>query len=266
MRAAFWLLAVLFIEPLIGAGDSGVHQAPSYSAASIVNAATYCPEALAPNTLATLYGENLSYTTRAITGGDVRNGRLPTVLPGTGVWVLVNNTPAFIYYVSPKQVNFLIPGNLLPGRVKLQLVRDGVAGRAVEIRLRAAAPALFQLDGATAIATRADGSLVTWDSPAQPGEMVILYATGLGETEPTTAPGSVPRVAARIRRLSEFRILLNGVVVEGKRIYYAGVTPGFGGLYQVNFWLPEQTPAAPEIRLALGDEISPPEIRLPVVR
>ena len=107
------LAAISSCAPLSG----DVNDGPSYTAAGIVNAADNETHSLAPNTLASLYGVRLSYVTAAISPSDIQGGVLPTVLPGTGVHVTVGNLPATMYYVSPDQINFLVPANLLPGRV-----------------------------------------------------------------------------------------------------------------------------------------------------
>jgi uncharacterized protein (TIGR03437 family) len=124
MRFAVLLVTALFLgSPLSGQTDDG----PSYIAAGIVNAADNRPGPLAPNTLASLYGVRLSYVTAAMTPNDILGGVLPTVLPGTGVHVTVGNLPATIYYVSPDQINFLVPANLLPAASTVQVVLDGRA-------------------------------------------------------------------------------------------------------------------------------------------
>src|SRR5260370_14519924 len=63
---------------------AALQAAPSYSAASIVNAADNLAGPLAPNTIATIYGTGLAYGTKWLTADDIRGGLLPTVLPGTG--------------------------------------------------------------------------------------------------------------------------------------------------------------------------------------
>jgi len=264
MRAATLLLAALFCGLQLGAEDSARFAAPSYSIASTVNAATNQSGSLAPNTFVAIYGENLSYETRAIMPEDLNGIRLPTRLPGTGVSVLVGSYPAHIFYVSPNQVNLLVPSLLRPGRTHLQLVRDGRAGPKIEIVLASAAPALFQLDATTAIVTRANGSLVSWELPARQGDIVTLYATGLGPTDPETPYGTIPGAAAWLRRLSEFRVLLDGVTLDPRDVLYAGVSPGTAGLYQVNVRLPGDAARNPELRLTLGHEMSPPGIYLPL--
>lgn len=264
MRAAPWLLAALAVSMLAAAEQAGKGAMPAYSAASLVNNANNLAGALAPNTIVTLYGENLAYQTRGLSAGDLSQGRLPTTLAGTGVRVLIQNIPAGIYYVSPNQINLLIPAELLPGPARLQVIQDGRAGPEVQIRLRSAAPALYQLDRETAIAVRAGGALATAEAPARPGEVVVLYATGLGEVVPPLAAGEIPRAAAPLKRLSEFVIFLDGLAVEASHILYAGVTPGFAGLYQINLRLPATVGRNPEVRVAVGEELSPPGVHLPV--
>ncbi len=258
MRACALITATLTLVTLVHA------EAPVYSAESLVNAADNQPGILAPNAIATLYGKNLAYTTRALLPGDIRSGNLPTVLPGTGVRVLVGGLAANIYYVSPTQLNFLIPPNLIPGTVNLQIAIDGLAGPAVSVQLAPAAPALFQLDQWYAVATHLDGSVITSDAPARPGEFVVLYANGLGQTLPPIVYSELPTTAAPLKQIADFRVLLDGAAVDSTAIAYAGVAPGFAGLYQINLRLPQSTASNPEIRIALGDAVSKSGLRLQV--
>lgn len=257
----FWP-TMLALAAMFLAEGSGSRQAPFYSAASIVNAASNEVGALAPYTFATIYGTDLAYSTCAISPDDIRGGRLPTEL--AGVRVLIDSIPAIIYYVSPKQINLLIPSMLRRPEAELQLAVDGRAGPAVPIKLLEAAPALFQLDAKTVVATRADWWVITTEAPARSGEYVVLYATGLGDTTPPIVYGQAPQTAAPIQRLAEFQVWLGGVPLEAGRITYAGAAPGFAGLYQINLKLPEKVEDNPEIRIGLGGQISPAGLRLPV--
>lgn len=260
-----WLvLATLAFGSFAWAGTSAPRDAPSYSGASIVNSADNQPGPLSPNCIASMYGTGLAYTTRAVAASDIHGGVLPTVLPGTGVRVLVSGIPASIYYVSPTQINFLVPSNLLPGPADIQVVLDALAGPDVSVQIAATAPALFQLDQQNAIATRPDGSLITPDNPASPGGVIVLYATGLGQTVPPLSYGEVPTTAMPIQQLSSLQILLAGVAVDSTAILYAGVAPGFAGLYQINLRLPDSVGTNPEIQVGLLDQPSPPGVLLPV--
>lgn len=236
--------------------------APCYSEAGIVNAASYQAVALAPNTIVSLFGTGLSFVTQGIGLEDLAGGVLPIELPGTGVHVLLNGLFAHIYYVSPTQVNLLVPSNFLPGRWKLQLVRDGFAGPAVWVELKDAAPGLFLLEPGVAVASHSDFSAITEEAPARPGEIVVLWATGLGPTVPPLDYGQVPKRAAWIARIADFQVLLNGAAVPPSDVLYAGVAPYFAGLYQINLRLPDAVDPDPEVRLAVGGTISPGGVRL----
>lgn len=241
--------------------------APYFTAASIVQAATQTAETLAPNTLATIYGTNLSWTTHAVTAADLEQGTLPTSLDG--VTVYVHNITCKLLYVSPGQINFLIPYELTAATAQVLVARQGVAGPmssnntpSVTINLATTSPGLFEWDGDFAVAQHADGSLITAASPAQPGEVVVLYAAGLGRTVPDSASGVLPQEAATILYASQLQILLNGTALPQSSIYYAGVTPGFAGLYQINVTLPAVLPPNPELQVVIGTQVSPTGVLL----
>jgi uncharacterized protein (TIGR03437 family) len=258
--------AIALVLALIGslaADTSATRQAPSYSAASVVNAASNQPDSFAPNTFISIYGQGLSWVQRALGADDVGTGKLPTVLPGTNVGVSISGYPAHVYYVSPGQINVLIPADLRPGKAEIRVWLDSTYGPAVPITLGKAAPALFLLDAATAIVSRPDGSLVTRENPARPGEVVVLYANGLGATSPAIEFAEIPKKAAPLQDLAAFKILLDGKQVDPAYVFYAGVSPGFSGLYQINVRLPDDLGPNPEIRVVASGIMSPAEIRIP---
>jgi uncharacterized protein (TIGR03437 family) len=250
----------------------GSASAPSYSAGSIVHAATQSVQALAPNTIATLYGTNLAFDTVTVTPHDVSFGTLPTTI--AGVTVYVAGLPAHLFYLSPGQINFLIPYELTAGTVNIVVARQGLSGPTVPIQLNSTAPGLFPWKG-YAIAAHLDGSVVgdssqvPGASPAKPGEIVILFVLGLGRTAPDTSSGRVTPFAASIRALSNMQIMLAGSACPAAGVLYAGLAPGFAGLYQINLKLPDTVPDDPEIRISIADQIggnqmSPALLRLAV--
>jgi uncharacterized protein (TIGR03437 family) len=258
--------AFLLVAALAGftqcTGSGAPPDSLSYSAASIVNSASNQVGAFAPNTFLTIYGTNLGYTTRSISQTDIRANTLPGILPGTGVSVFINHVRASVYYVSPTQINVLIPSDSFPGPAQLQVLLDNLAGPVIPITLAATAPALFQMDTKNAIAVHADGSLLTTATPGNPGEFIVLYATGLGLSVPTPGYSEIPLSAASLRDLVKFRVLLDGIAVDPSRVAYAGVAPGFAGLYQINVKLPDDTGTNPEIRLQTPDSESPAGIHI----
>lgn len=238
--------------------------APCYTAATVVNSATNQP-LLAPNGMATIYGAFLSFSTKALTPGDLAAGLLPIRLPGTEVTVIVDGYAAPLWYISPGQINFQVPSNLRSGQdVPMFVARDGKAGPTVIVRLASESPGFYAADPETVIAVHLDGSLITRQQPARRGEAVVLFANGLGQTVPDTPYRMVPTGAASLLRMREFRILLNGVEVPPDRVPYAGTAPGFAGLYQINLLLPDNAPETPEVQIQLGDAVSPRGLRLPL--
>ena len=265
IRRVCWM-AVVALTCCLGADTECKPLAPCYTVQGITNIASGTPGALAPNTLASIYGTNLSFVTRAISQNDIQAGKLPIELPGTGVLVYVDGWPAHLYLVSPEQVNFLVPCNLEAAEVTIQVFRVGTVGPAVRLKLREAAPALFTLDANHVLASKLDYSLVTATTPSRPGEWVILWATGLGSVAPPTTYGKLPPEAASLEKIGDFRVLLDGVAVTPERVGYAGLAPGYAGLYQINLRLPASAPVNPEVRIAIGDDISPPNLHLSVSR
>lgn len=258
------MAAVLLLFGLLLPDAIAPRVAPVYSAASIVNAADNQVEPLAPNTIATLYGTNLAYATASLNSSEVSGGVLPTVLPGTGVRIIVGGIVANLYYVSPTQINFLVPANLIPGNVNVQLAIDGLAGPSASVTIAAASPALFQLDPVNAVATLADGTVITPSTPATAGDIVILYATGLGQTTPPLYYSELPTSAAWLQQAAEFRVVFDGADVPAGSILYAGIAPGFAGLYQINVIVPASTGPNPQIQIGIGNTLSTPGVRLPL--
>lgn len=226
-----------------------------------MQAATQTATALAPNTIATVYGANLSWDTKAVTTTDLVNGLLPTSLDG--VQVLVYGEPCGLFYVSPGQINFLVPYDLVLTSAPLQVTRQGVAGPKVTIPLNLTSPAFFEWNGNQAIGVHADGTLISAAVPAQGGETIVLFAAGLGRTSPDLLPDRVPTAAATILYASQLQILLNGTALPASSVLYAGVTPGFAGLYQINLKLPGTLPENPQIQVTIGAQSSPPAVLLP---
>lgn len=260
MAAARLLLAALALAPCgWGEGPRSIG-APSYTADSIVNAADGRPDRLGPNTLASIYGKDLSYNTRAVAAADIIDRQIPTALGG----VRVNMSGIYLplLYVSPSQINFLLPYDLLGSEIDLLVERDNLHGPKARVRLGPAAPAIFRTQDQLVIAAHLDGTLVTRQSPARGGEVIVLFATGLGRTRPDQLSGRLAPGAAWLASGAGFSLRLDGVPVDAGRILYAGVAPGFAGLYQINLRLPDEPGPDPELTVNASGVESSGGIRL----
>jgi uncharacterized protein (TIGR03437 family) len=253
-------LAIL-AAPTARADLSGTTGYPSYTAAGIVHAATQLAQTLAPNTIATLYGTNLSFTTHAVTSSDLTGGALPTTMEGVTVYVA--GQPAGLFFVSPGQINFLLPYAITTPTASVYVLRQGSGGPTVTIPLAGTSPGFFEWNGNLALAVHANGALITAASPASGGEVIILFAAGLGRTSPDIISGEVVSRATPILNLAQFRILLNGAALPAANVLYAGLAPGFSGLYQINLQLPAVLPSNPAIQIAIGAQVSPVTVQLP---
>ena len=244
------LAALALAASLCGQGSN----APNYSAAGIVNGASFTP-GLSPNAIGSVFGTNLAWDTQVLRSDQMSGGVMPTTMANTEVYF--DGWPAYLYYVSPTQINFLVPSALLPGTFQFWVARQGMRGPIVTVTLQSASPAIFQTPGGTVIATHLDNSQVSSDAPAAGGEIITLWAEGLGTTSPPLQDGMLPMAAQWLDPLGLFGVWINGASVDPGAILYAGVAPGFAGLYQVNVRLPEVLPPNPEIRLGLGSSMSP---------
>lgn len=234
--------------------------APNYTSAGIVNGASFTP-GLAPNTIVSIFGTNLSWDTAILQSSEISGGVMPTSLGDVEVYF--EGWPAYLYYVSPLQINLLVPSNLLSGTFQFWVVRQGTRGPMVTVTLQDAAPAMFQTPAGAVIATHSDYSVVSSLAPATAGEVITLWATGLGNTVPELQDGALPLVVQWLSQLNQFAVWINGTALDSSAILYAGVAPGYAGLYQVDVRLPDPLPANPEIRLVLANATSPPGLILP---
>jgi uncharacterized protein (TIGR03437 family) len=209
-----------------------VAAAPSVTAANIVSAATYAAGPVTANTWMTVYGTNLGVTTRAWADTDFTNGGMPTSVDGVSVVLTANGAPrrAYVGYVSPTQVNFLLPSDLGNTTVQVQ-VRNGAGITAqAPITTQANAGQLLTLDGKYVLGVHADGSVL---KKAAPGETVTVYYTGGGTATPALIPGQVPAVPAVVTTTP-------AITLGGKTalVASAGVVPGSPGVYQAVVQIP----------------------------
>jgi uncharacterized protein (TIGR03437 family) len=214
---------------------------------SVVNAASY-GRTIAPDSLATIFGANLAQTTASATLDP--NGQLPTELASTTVEI--NGAPAPLVYVSPGQINLLVPSGLSVGTADV-LVRSTTSGstKGGTALVVAAAPGIFTSDASgagpgailNAVTYRPAPFLVqTPESGADTRTRIAVYGTGLRYAKSVTAQaqdtaGTYP------------------LTVE-----YAGAAPGFFGLDQVNLLLPADLDRTDTVSLSLAADGSPANV------
>lgn len=215
-----------------GAASIGVNLktaavAPAITSSGVVNGASYAA-GIAPGSWVAIFGQNLAATSRTLTSADVVNGTLPTSLGG--VTVTIDGQPAFLYYVSPTQINLQAPSSSNTGTVSVTVSNSAGTSSAASAMLQGVSPALFT-SGKYAAAVRIDGTVIDGTTGARSGDVLELYGTGFGPTVPTVAAGVVFEGSAPTSNAVTITI---GDVPS--TVSFAGLVGA--GLYQINVVVP----------------------------
>ena len=192
-----------------------------------LNAAGFQPGPLAPGMSVALFGANLASDIIRPT----QPFPLPTLLGATTVFV--NDIPAPLFFVSPGQINFLVP-YAVQGPVAQVIVRNGAAQAALGVPWNSSSPGIYHSNGQSSI-FHSSGAPVTAGSPAVPGEALVLYASGLGPVAPPVSDGFPGSASILSQTIEQPVVSVGGLPAL---VQFAGLTPGWPGLYQVNFVVP----------------------------
>jgi uncharacterized protein (TIGR03437 family) len=214
---------------------------PSGPAVSLVANAEGNSATIAPNTWVEIKGVNLAPAgdSRIWQSSDFVNGNMPTQLDG--VSVTVNGKSAYLWYISPTQVNILTPPDAISGSVNVVVTSAGTASPPFPVQAQAISPSFFVFDGTHVAATHLNGSFIGpttlypgLSTPAKPGETVMIYANGFGPTSTALVSGS-PNQSGTLSPLPVVQI--GGVAAS---VQFAGlVAPGE---FQFNVIVPSGVP------------------------
>src|SRR6202043_2096596 len=115
-----------------------IQAAPAITTNGVVNSASFLPP-VSPGAFTTIFGSGLAATTRSWTAAELANGKLPVQLDG--VSVTMDGKPAYVYYVSPSQIDVIAPADSNTGSVQVVVTNTGVASASVTAAFQTAAPA-----------------------------------------------------------------------------------------------------------------------------
>jgi uncharacterized protein (TIGR03437 family) len=196
---------------------------------------------IAPNTWVEIKGTSLGPVgdTRIWLASDFVNSQMPTQLDG--ISVKMNGENAYVYYISPIQVNVLTPSDLKSGPVQVEVISGGTTSAAFTAQGQPLSPSFFVFAGGYVIGSHLNGSILGPTSlypgsstPAQPGELVVLYANGFGPTSTPVVPGSSVQSGMLPAQPS---VQIGGI---NAAVQFAGlVAPGE---YQFNVYVPASAP------------------------
>jgi uncharacterized protein (TIGR03437 family) len=227
---------------------------------SVVNAADGT-KPVAPGGLISVYGQQMSPVNIA-----TQEIPLPTALGES--CLTVNGIAVPMLFVSSQQINGQLPTNV-NGNATMTLRTPGGISNNFYFSILPAAPSIFRTGTAgpeTGLATvfrNDNGQLITPTNPIHPGDIIVIYATGMGPTSPAVSSGMPALASPLSNTVIEAFVTLGGVPLN---VLYAGLVPGEVGVYQVNASVPWSVPQGMDIPLVVAQAGSSTALSVRVVK
>ncbi len=223
---------------------------PLIDAGGIANAASGAP-VIAPGAFISIYGANMA------AGLTVASSTpFPDSLGQTEAFLGGQSLP--LYFTSTKQINAIVPYDIAPNSSQQLIIQSGDALSQPEpVTVAAAQPGVFTQNqsgsGPGAILGQKPGkvaALNTAANPASAGDALLIFCTGLGTVTPAVAAGSAASTTVLSNTDNPVTVTVGG---DNAQVLFAGLAPGFVGLYQVNVLVPTGIAAADDVPVVLTE-------------
>jgi uncharacterized protein (TIGR03437 family) len=230
---------------------TAIHQsnAPVLSAGGIVNA-SFNSGALpaSPGSLISIFGSNLGASPVGASADS--GGHLPLTLGGASVRIGSSSAP--LLYAGPTQINAQVPFELSPGTYAVVVTTAAGPSNSINLTITAASPGVF----AGAVVSNATGAAINAQNPFRPGDVIVVYCTGLGAVSPKGLTGQLAPSSPISFATATPTVTIGGLPVQ---VANAVLSPGFVGLYQIGIVVPGGLPpgAQPLIVTSGGVTASP---------
>jgi uncharacterized protein (TIGR03437 family) len=208
----------------------------------IGNAASGGTAGVAPGSLISIYGSNL-------TTGTAENTSFPLPMQLAGLSVKVNGIPGPLLYASPGQINAQVPYEASLGPTTVTVSAGGSAVASGQVNVQAAAPGLFVLSGGHAAVLNEDSSVNAPGQPAAAGTVISAFLTGLGAVKPPVQTGAQVSISPLSTVSTAVTATIGG---SSAQVQFAGLAPGFVGLYQVNVVVSQMAPGDYPLAISVG--------------
>ena len=236
-----------------------VPRIPAVNAGGVITASSFgASTTVSPGSWIEIYGTNLASSMRTWGSSDFNGSNAPTSLDKTSV--TVGGKPAYPSYISPGQVNVQVPSGIANGTQPLVVTTPSGASASYNLAIGNApalyAPSIFNIGG-----KQYAGALIanstTWvlpagavsgltSRPASPGDYITLYGVGFGTVTPDVPAGQLVGATEQPLLTSQVQFLIGTTPVTPS---YQGLAPGYVGLYQFNFQVPEGVTAGDAVPL-----------------
>jgi uncharacterized protein (TIGR03437 family) len=222
-------------------GESAV---PQIASGGVVLAGDYSrPLTSSPGQWISIFGNNLAAAT-------VSAGAAPFPKTLSDTTVLFNGKAIDLWYVSAGQINAFIPfGTPVNTTANLQIQRGSAMSVPVQLSIVAADPALFlagpePVNLGLVVDYRGTANfIVDAQHPVKPGDVLTLYALGLGPVNVDLSPDKITPAGPLVKVTSPVVVSIGGVSTTPS---FAGMSAGSVGLYQVNVTVPSGVAASDE--------------------
>ena len=232
-----WNPATTAAVPRINSGGIVIHAgvSPTVSPGSLVDI------------YVDIYGSNMAVTAVSAPAG----ANLPVTLGG--VQVLVNGTPAPLIYVSATQIIFQVPYETALGTASVVVLSNTTASAAAPMTVQQAAPSILTYGNNRALVANQDNTLNAAANGATPGSALVAYLIGSGPLDNPIATGTAAPSSPLSREKLATTVSVGG---SGATVQFAGMTPGFAGLVQINFAMPNLAPGDYPMQVIIGSAVS----------
>ena len=171
-----------------------------------------------------------------------------------GASVSVNGEAAPLFYSCYGQLAFQIPTDAATGTAQVTVQRSGMTSNTVSVNIAPRAPKILLIGGGPygAIVNATDGSFPVPAGlfpgynthPATAGDTLTIYCIGLGPTNPSVATGAPAPSTNPLAQLTVTpEVNFGGSIAPVLATpLFAGLSPTYAGLYQINVTIPPGTP------------------------
>jgi len=228
-----------FDNLLIAEGSNRV--AFHFPGLTAISAAHFLRRRISPGMVAAMYPLGIRFGEETVTAPGYP---LPTDL--ADLQLLVDETPAPLYFVSPGQINFYVPMRLEAGTQATFIVQRKSNGQILSsgiLDVGTATPAFFtttQNGQGQIAALNEDNTVNTNTNGIERGKVIQLYATGQGVVDNAPPDGTPPTGVVPTRDLP--RVIIGSGFVADSDILYSGLAPGLVGVWQINVKVPMTVP------------------------
>lgn len=216
----------VFVPSYFGVVVFGELSAAAPAVTAVTDAAAFSPDAIAPGSLISIFGSGLAQ-------GANSASATPLPLSLGDVSVTMNGIVAPVLYVSPGQINAQVPNEVAAGPASLVVRAYGTLSPPKTITVKAAAPALFTVNG----------------QAATPGSSISIYFTGQGPVTAAVDDGAAPPTGSVVWAKGPTSATIGGVAAD---VQFVGLAPNFPGVAQIDLKIPTLAPGTYPVVITIG--------------